>query len=75
MINIYYYNDTEYTDTELSIVLLSNYMNKYFTYEEQKEIINNFSPTKVARLLGDKDISFFFIFLFILLKNNVYPFR
>lgn len=62
MIDIYYYNDTEYTDTELSIVLISNYMNKYFTDEEQKEIINNLSPTQVARLLGDKDISFFCLY-------------
>ena len=36
MINIYYYDDTEYTDNEYSTVLISKYMNKYFTDEERK---------------------------------------
>ncbi len=56
-----YYNDNEYTDQQFTSYLLSEYINKYFTTEQIKNM-KSYKPSQIARLLAKKDFSFFCLY-------------
>lgn len=57
-----YFDNLEFTtDDEYSLYLIEKYLDKYFG-ENKEAIIDSFSPKEVARLLGEKDISFFSLY-------------
>ena len=50
-----YYKDQQYTDNEFSLILMDEYLNKYFK-KTKSAIMEKYSPKVVARLLGEQDI-------------------
>ena len=56
-----YYKDQQYTDNEFSLILIDEYLNKYFK-KTKSAIMEKYSPKVVARLLGEQDISFFCLY-------------
>ena len=59
---VYYYNNKEYKDTELSVILLLKYLSEYYKDENKaKEVIkSNVSRLDlIAKSLGRKNIEFF----------------
>ena len=62
METIYYYNNKEYKDTELSVVLLLRYLAEYYeSSEKAKAVIRNNKDrlNLIAKSLGRKNIEFF----------------
>lgn len=55
-----YYDDLEFNNNQFSIYLLDKYLSKYF--DNINIIKENYSPDQIARLLGERDISFFCLY-------------
>ena len=77
MDKIYYYNNKEYKDIELSVVLLLKYLGKYYnSVDKAKAVIRNNKERLdiLAKSLGRKNIEFFNLYflrnLFIPSDNN-----
>lgn len=57
-----YYNNSTYTDQQFSLYLIKKYLEKHFSNNAIKLIMTKYTPTQIARLLGEKDISFFCLY-------------
>lgn len=73
MDKIYYYNNKEYKDAELSVVLLLKYLSKYYgSSDKAKAVIKNNKDrlNLIAKSLGKTDIEFFNMYF---LRNLFIP--
>jgi hypothetical protein len=73
METIYYYDNKEYKDIELSVILLLKYLGKYYNSEDKaKEVIRNNRERLdiLAKSLGRKNIEFFNLYF---LRNLFIP--
>lgn len=57
-----YFDDLEFDENDFSIYLIQKYMTKFFEKNEIKELTNVYNPKQIARLLGEKDMSFFCLY-------------
>lgn len=57
-----YYKDKQLTETEFTLYLLNEYMKRYFDAKEIKKLQKEYTPTQIARLLGERDLAFFCLY-------------
>lgn len=55
-----YYKGNEFTDTQFSIYLINEYLEKHF--KNVDAIKSKYTPIEIARMLGEGDISFFCLY-------------
>ena len=54
-----YFDNEKFTDNEFSLYLINKYMEKYFNNKAKEEIKKKYAPKQIAKLLGERDFSFF----------------
>lgn len=54
-----YFDNKKFNDSEFSLYIINKYMTKYFDDKKANEIKTKYKPQQIAKLLGERDFSFF----------------
>lgn len=54
-----YFDNKKFNDSEFSLYIINKYMAKYFDDKKANEIKTKYKPQQIAKLLGERDFSFF----------------